>query len=93
MRTRLGSSGWLTPSTAASSACALVMNGCCAAALNYLPVTVVFAAIILGSIYFLYTSAKTELAPQEDQGVVIALAHLRAGCHAAAAPDVRTASL
>ena len=39
--------------------------------LNYLPVTSVFAVIILGSIYFLYAGAKTELAPQEDQGVVI----------------------
>jgi multidrug efflux pump len=42
--------------------------------LNYLPVTAVFAVIILGSIYFLYTSTKAELAPQEDQGVVITLA-------------------
>lgn len=40
--------------------------------LNYLPVTVVFAAVILGSIYFLYTSAQNELAPQEDQGVLFA---------------------
>ena len=39
--------------------------------LNFLPVTLVFAAIILGSIYFLFTSAKTELAPQEDQGVIL----------------------
>ncbi len=39
--------------------------------LNTLPVTLVFAAIVLGSIYFLFTSAKTELAPQEDQGVII----------------------
>jgi multidrug efflux pump len=39
--------------------------------LNYLPVTAVFAAIILGSIYFLYSSSKSELAPQEDQGVII----------------------
>jgi multidrug efflux pump len=39
--------------------------------LNYLPVTTVFALIILGSIYFLYTGAKNELAPQEDQCVVI----------------------
>ncbi len=39
--------------------------------LDTLPVTLVFAAIVLGSIYFLYTSAKTELAPQEDQGVII----------------------
>jgi multidrug efflux pump len=41
--------------------------------LNYLPVTAVFALIILGSIYFLYTGAKSELAPQEDEGVIIAL--------------------
>lgn len=41
--------------------------------LNYLPVTGVFAAIILGSIYFLYSSANSELAPQEDQGVIITL--------------------
>lgn len=39
--------------------------------LNYLPVTVVFALIILGSIYFLYSGATNELAPQEDQGVII----------------------
>ncbi len=38
---------------------------------NYLPVTVVFSLIVLGSIYFLYSSSKTELAPQEDQGIVI----------------------
>ncbi len=40
--------------------------------LDYLPVTVVFALIILSSIYFLYGGAKSELAPQEDQGVIIA---------------------
>src|SRR6202140_1721085 len=40
--------------------------------LNFVPVTIVFAAIVLGSIYFLFTTAKTELAPQEDQGVIIA---------------------
>jgi multidrug efflux pump len=39
--------------------------------LNYLPVTAVFAMIVLGSIYFLYSAAKHELAPQEDQGVII----------------------
>lgn len=39
--------------------------------LNYLPVTAVFAAIILSSIYFLYITSKTELAPQEDQGIII----------------------
>ena len=40
--------------------------------LDHLPVTVVFALIILSSIYFLYGGAKSELAPQEDQGVIIA---------------------
>ncbi|HEX4043981.1 MAG TPA: efflux RND transporter permease subunit [Xanthobacteraceae bacterium] len=39
--------------------------------LNTLPVTLLFALIVLGSIYFLFTAAKTELAPQEDQGVII----------------------
>ena len=39
--------------------------------LNTLPVTLAFAAIVLLSIYFLFASAKTELAPTEDQGVVI----------------------
>jgi multidrug efflux pump len=39
--------------------------------LNTLPVTIVFALIVLGSIYFLYNSARTELAPIEDQGVII----------------------
>jgi multidrug efflux pump len=39
--------------------------------LRTLPVTLLFAAIIISSIYFLYTSADSELAPQEDQGVVI----------------------
>ncbi|MEQ1636102.1 MAG: efflux RND transporter permease subunit [Methylococcales bacterium] len=41
--------------------------------LNYLPVTGLFALIILCSIYFLYGSANNELAPQEDQGVIITL--------------------
>ncbi|MGH7121110.1 MAG: efflux RND transporter permease subunit [Acetobacteraceae bacterium] len=40
--------------------------------LNYLPVTAVFAALVLGSIFYLYSSATSELAPQEDQGVIIA---------------------
>lgn len=35
-------------------------------------VTGVFAAIILVAIYFLYSTARAELAPQEDQGVIIA---------------------
>ncbi len=40
--------------------------------LNYVPVTATFALIVLGSIYFLYGGAKSELAPQEDLGVIIA---------------------
>jgi multidrug efflux pump len=39
--------------------------------LDHLPVTTVFAVIILGAIYFLYAGTTSELAPQEDQGVVI----------------------
>jgi multidrug efflux pump len=39
--------------------------------LNNLPVTAVFAAIILLSIGYLYSTSKSELAPQEDQGVII----------------------
>ncbi len=38
------------------------------------PVTYAFSVIILASIYFLYAGAKTELAPQEDQGIVISFA-------------------
>jgi multidrug efflux pump len=41
--------------------------------LDYLPVTVVMAAIILGSIYYLYSTSMSELAPQEDQGVLISV--------------------
>ncbi len=41
--------------------------------LNYLPVTALFAAIILASIYFLYNSSNRELAPQEDQGIIITM--------------------
>jgi multidrug efflux pump len=39
--------------------------------LNETAVIVVFAVIVLGSIYFLFTAAKSELAPQEDQGIII----------------------
>ncbi|MGH7715376.1 MAG: efflux RND transporter permease subunit, partial [Vulcanimicrobiaceae bacterium] len=39
--------------------------------LNFLPVTAALAVIVLGSIYFLYTGSKSELAPTEDQGVII----------------------
>ena len=34
-------------------------------------VTLVFTVAVLGGLYFLYTSSDSELAPQEDQGVVI----------------------
>jgi len=40
--------------------------------LEYRPVTYTFAAVILVSIYFLFGTAANELAPQEDQGVVVA---------------------
>jgi multidrug efflux pump len=39
--------------------------------LRTLPVTAVFALIVLGSIYFLYGNAKSELAPQEDEGLIM----------------------
>ena len=40
--------------------------------LRYTPVTAVFVVIIMVSIFLLYRSAKSELAPQEDQGFVLA---------------------
>nr|WP_294550832.1 efflux RND transporter permease subunit [uncultured Rhodopila sp.] len=36
-------------------------------------VTLTFAVLVIGGIYFLYGSASSELAPEEDQGVVILL--------------------
>ncbi|MCU0577257.1 MAG: efflux RND transporter permease subunit [Desulfobacterota bacterium] len=42
-------------------------------ALNSLPVVGVFAAIILASNYFLFTSSRSELAPEEDQGFIMAM--------------------
>ncbi len=39
--------------------------------LNYLSVIVVFAIIILASNYFLFISSPAELAPQEDQGIIL----------------------
>jgi multidrug efflux pump len=39
--------------------------------LNYWPVTIVFAVIIFGSIFYLGLTSNNELAPQEDQGVII----------------------
>jgi multidrug efflux pump len=42
-------------------------------ALDSLPVIAVFSVIVLLSIYFLYATSKHELAPTEDQGIIIAL--------------------
>jgi multidrug efflux pump len=42
-----------------------------AASLHTIPVTVVFAALVLTSIYWLYSNSKNELAPQEDQGIIL----------------------
>lgn len=41
--------------------------------LDSLPVTATFAAIVFGSIYFLYAGLRSELAPEEDQGVLLAM--------------------
>jgi multidrug efflux pump len=41
--------------------------------LTYRSVTVVFAVLVLASVYVFYSFSKSELAPQEDQGVVITL--------------------
>jgi multidrug efflux pump len=39
--------------------------------LRYTPVTALFVVVVLGSIYYLYGSSHSELAPQEDQGFVL----------------------
>jgi multidrug efflux pump len=39
--------------------------------LNYVPVTLVFAAIVLSSIYFMFVTSDQELAPMEDQGIAL----------------------
>ena len=39
--------------------------------LNYLPVVGVFAAIVLASNFVLFATSQTELAPQEDKGLLI----------------------
>lgn len=39
--------------------------------LDYLPVMAVFGAVVLVSCYFLYTTSEFELAPNEDQGLVM----------------------
>jgi multidrug efflux pump len=42
-----------------------------ASSLNTIPVTVVFAGLVLASIYGLYSNSKNELAPEEDQGIIL----------------------
>lgn len=42
-------------------------------ALNTVPVILVFGAVVLVSCYFLFASSMSELAPEEDQGIVIML--------------------
>jgi multidrug efflux pump len=39
--------------------------------LRYTPVTAVLVLVILGCIYFMYSTSKSELAPQEDQGFIL----------------------
>jgi multidrug efflux pump len=39
-------------------------------ALDYHPATMLFAAVVLGSIWFMFTSSKNELAPTEDQSIL-----------------------
>jgi multidrug efflux pump len=39
--------------------------------LSYTPVTAVLVVAVLGGIYFMYTSSKSELAPQEDQAFML----------------------
>ena len=41
------------------------------ASLNYVPVTLVFGGLVLVSIYWLYANSKSELAPNEDQGLIL----------------------
>ena len=43
------------------------------ASLASVSVTVCFAIIVLTSIYFLYATARSELAPQEDKGAIMAV--------------------
>src|SRR5262249_33761336 len=43
------------------------------ASLNYRSATLLFAAVVLGSIFFLYTDSRTELAPPEDQGFLFGM--------------------
>jgi multidrug efflux pump len=41
--------------------------------LDYRPVTALFAVVVLGSVYYLYSHTQAELAPEEDQAVLLGL--------------------
>ena len=41
------------------------------ATLHYVPVTLAFGGLVLVSIYWLYSNSKSELAPNEDQGLIL----------------------
>lgn len=41
------------------------------ASLRYVPVTLTFGFLVLASIYGLYANSKSELAPNEDQGIIL----------------------
>lgn len=45
-----------------------------ASSLDYRPATLIVALGVIASLYFLYSNATKELAPQEDQGIVLGLA-------------------
>lgn len=40
--------------------------------LDFMIVTIVFAVVVFSSIFYLYGASKQELAPQEDQGIILA---------------------
>ena len=63
---------------------AIIINESCMIRLDFLPVTGVFAIIILLSIYFLFVTSKSELAPQEDQGIIISQLTAATKCFTAA---------
>ena len=67
----LGHAGSSCCSTAPSTALHRRYERLLHGTLNWVPVTAVFSLIVLGSIYFLWVTAKDELAPPEDQGVLI----------------------
>ncbi|MEE4186460.1 MAG: efflux RND transporter permease subunit [Gammaproteobacteria bacterium] len=54
--------------------------------LNAIPVTLVFASIVLVSIYFMFIATPAELAPTEDQGIVLVVSSAQANT----APDQLT---